>query len=92
MSRVRISTTVDGDRLARLRALRHVSDSQLVDEAFAALLEALETQQELEALEAQPFEDDDDLAWEAPPGPSLPYEGHVPADVVELARRRRSGP
>jgi len=42
------------------------------------------------ALESHPYEADPELAWEAPPGPDLPYEGAVPADVLRLARRRRA--
>ena len=39
MSRIRISTTVDGDLLSRARALRPGSnDSTLIDDALAALL------------------------------------------------------
>lgn len=39
MPRVRVSTTVDGDLLARARGLRgDTSDAALLDEALAALL------------------------------------------------------
>lgn len=39
MSRVRVSTTVDGDLLVRARLLRHgVNDAALLDEALAALV------------------------------------------------------
>jgi hypothetical protein len=89
MARVRISTTVDEERLLRVRRFLDVSDSQLLDRALAALLEELETQRELQALDEHPYEDDQDLAWQAPPGPPLPYDGEIPADVLELARQRR---
>ncbi len=88
MARVRISTTVDGERLARARALTGVSDGKLVDRALVALLEDLEAERELAALDRHPYDDDPDLRWEAPPGPALPYDGEVPADVIALARRR----
>lgn len=89
MARVRISTTVDEGRLARARTLAGVNDGQLVDRALAALLEQLETERELAALDQHPYDDDPDLRWDVPPGPPLPYDGEVPADVLELARRRR---
>lgn len=69
----------------------HTSDSRIVDRALAALVDELEEQQELAALEAQPYQDDPELAREVPPGPDLPYDGDVPADVRRLAARRRAG-
>jgi hypothetical protein len=89
MARVRISTTVDGPLLERSRRLLGMSDGQLVDRALAALVEEVETRQEQAALDEHPYEDDPDLSWEAPSGPALPYDGDVPAEVLELARRRR---
>lgn len=89
MSRVRISTTVDEGRLQRCRRLLGLRDSKLVDRALAALIEEVEATHEREALDAQPYDDDPELAWEAPPGPALPYDGEVPAAVTELAERRR---
>jgi hypothetical protein len=85
MSRVRISTTVDGDRLDRGRRLVTGSDSQLLDEALVALIEA----REREALLAQPYETDADLPSPTGEMPDLPYDGHVPDDVVRLAEERR---
>lgn len=41
------------------------------------------------ALHALPYEEDVELAWEAPPGPDLPYDGRVPAEVLRLAEARR---
>ena len=90
MKRVRISTTVDGERLKQCRRLLGISDSRLVDRALAALLQEIEAGQEA-ALENYPYEEDPDLSWEAPPGPPLPYDGDVPAEVVDLAKRRRRG-
>lgn len=89
MERVRVSTTVDADRLAAARRLLPGTDSRLLDRALAALVEQLEAERELAILAAQPYEHDPDLAWQAPPGPDLPYEGDVPDDVMRLARRRR---
>lgn len=89
MKRVRISTTVDEERLARCRELVDQPDSVLVDQAIEALVEKLEGRLEAKALSSRPYEDDPDLSWSAPPGPDLPYDGEVPAEVVELARRRR---
>jgi hypothetical protein len=89
MKRVRISTTVDRDRLVVCRRLLGGKDSQLLDRALQALVNELESERELAALEAHPYDDDPDLAWEAPPGPDLPYDGDVPKDVIRLAARRR---
>jgi hypothetical protein len=59
-----------------------------MDQALDALVEKLETRLEMLALSARPYEDDPDLAWVAPPGPDLPYDGEVPAEVLRLAKRR----
>lgn len=64
-------------------------DSVLIDRALGLLLEKLQAEHELDALRAEPYEDDDDLAWDAPPGPELPYDGDVPAEVLALAEQRR---
>ena len=89
MKRERISTTVDGWRIHRCRELLGLKDSQLFDRALEALIEQVESHQELAALDAQPYEDDPDLMWEAPPGPDLPYDGEVPSDVRRAAAKRR---
>jgi hypothetical protein len=65
------------------------NDSQILDRALAALIEQLEGEQELAALAALPYEDDPDLAWPVVPGPDLPYDGEVPAEVLRLAAKRR---
>jgi hypothetical protein len=91
MTRVRISTTVDGERLQQCRRLVAGHDSQLMDQALEALIEKLEARLEDLALSARPYEGDPDLAWVAPPGPDLPYDGEVPADVLRLAKRRGRG-
>ncbi len=88
MTRERISTTVDRDRLAACRRLLGTSDSLLIDRALSALLEALEAERDRQAL-ALPYHEDPDLAWEAPPAPALPYDGEIPEDVIRLAEARR---
>ena len=92
MPRVRISTTVDAEQLARCRRLAGVTTSKLVDCALRVLADELERERELAALERLPYEEDPELSWEAPPGPDLPYDGEVPDDVRRLsaARRRRA--
>jgi hypothetical protein len=89
MSRVRISTTVDGDRLDQLRALLPASDSELIDQALRLLLDHVQAERDLAAIRAMPYEEDPDLSWEAPPGPDLPYDGDVPSEVRALAEQRR---
>lgn len=89
MSRTRVSTTVDAERIAQCRAALGVSDSELLDRALAALLRELVGAQERRALEAAPYEDDPELAWQAPPGPDLPYDGPVPEEATRLAAQRR---
>jgi hypothetical protein len=92
MRRVRISTTVDGSRLARARALAGRPDADLLDRALALFIEAVETERERAALRAQPYDADPDLDLPAPEPDAfdaLPYDGDVPADVRRLAARRR---
>jgi hypothetical protein len=89
---MRISTTVEVGKLERARRLLPGPDSRLIDRALDALSGQLEAERELEALLAHPYEDDPELAWQAPPGPDLPYEGAIPPEVIRLAeqsRRRR---
>ena len=89
MRRERISTTVDAATLDRTRRLLPGPDSRLLDRALAALVHELEAEREVTALAAHPYEHDPDLAWAAPAGPDLPYNGEVPPEVLALARRRR---
>lgn len=92
MARVRISTTVDEERLAACRRLLNAPDSRLVDRALRALIDELEGAAELRALHEHPYEDDPDLAWTVSEGPALPYDGEVPKEVLARARalkRRR---
>jgi hypothetical protein len=90
MARVRVSTTVDAHTLEAARRLFPGSDSTLMDRALALLVRHLEAERERAILSARPYEDDPALTWEAPSGPDLPYDGDIPADVLELARQRRA--
>lgn len=90
MVRVRISTTVDADRWATARRLVNGPGSQVVDRALGALIDQLQSDYERAVLTAHPFESDEELGWQAPPGPDLPYRGAVPPEVAELAERRRA--
>lgn len=92
MNRVRISTTVDGDRLAQCRRLLKTQDSRLIDRALQALLDELEGLAEVRALEAHPYEEDPDLTWEVSDAPTLPYDGKIPAEVRARAKARRRRP
>lgn len=89
MKRVRISTTVDGERLALCRRLFKGSDSRMIDSALKALLEELEGLADRRALEAHPYDADPELAWDDRGEPALPYDGAVPKAVVARARARR---
>jgi hypothetical protein len=53
------------------------------------LIQQAEAGRELAALAGNPYENDAELAWNAPPGPDLPYDGEIPKAIAELARRRR---
>lgn len=90
MARTRVSTTVDDERLARARELFDGPDSELLDRALELLVRRLDAERERAAIAAAPYEDDEDLAWQAPPGPDLPYDGDVPEDVRRLASERRA--
>jgi len=89
MKRVRISTTVDADRLEACRRLLKARNSQLVDRALSALIAELEAEHDLTALERALYDDDPDLAWQTPPVPDLPYNGRIPRAVTRLAAARR---
>lgn len=91
MTRLRISTTVDADRLQQCRGLLDTSDSELVDAALAALLRELLGARERAAIQAAPYEEDPELSWQTLPGPDLPYDGAVPEEVQRLAADRRAG-
>jgi hypothetical protein len=90
MIRARISTTVDAERLRRVRDLLGTTDSELIDRALDVLIAQVLAERETAALAAMPYEEDADLAWATPPGPDLPYDGDIPAGVRELAERRRT--
>jgi gamma-glutamyltranspeptidase len=89
MARERISTTVDATRLMAARRLFSLKDSHLIDQALEALIQRELARREVAAIEAHPYENDPDLAWQAPTGPDLPYDGEIPPDVRKLAGRRR---
>lgn len=89
MARVRVSTTVDGETLATLREALGVTDSELLDRALGMLSDAVAAEAEQRALREMPYEDDPDVAWDAPVVPPLVYDGDVPPHVLELARSRR---
>jgi hypothetical protein len=62
MSRVRISTTVDGDILARARAsVPDANDAALMDRALAELTRQVEQQREREVLTRLPYDLDPEL-------------------------------
>ncbi len=91
MARERISTSVDGERLARARSLDLGRDSELFDAALAALIDREEQRREIAALERSPYDADANLRpgdpqidWDR----DLPYDGGVPTDIIDLARRR----
>ncbi|MEI2640216.1 MAG: hypothetical protein V9F03_14670 [Microthrixaceae bacterium] len=93
MARVRISTTVDTERLDRARQIINGRDSEVIDRALSALIEDDERRREIAALTQSPYHLDSDLdlgsvnvGWDD----DLPYDGEVPPEVEELARRRRS--
>lgn len=90
MGRTRISTTVDADVLQRCRDAFGLSDSELLDRALGALWREVVGDQERDAIADEPYEDDPDLSWQAPPGPDLPYDGAVPEEVRRLAAERRA--
>jgi len=89
MPRVRISTTVDAGQWEQSRKLLKLPASKIVDRALQALLEQLEAQRDLDALESFPYEQDPDLSWSAPSQDALPYDGAIPAEVLRLAAKRR---
>lgn len=95
MTRTRISTTVDTEQLQRARGVVGGRDSELFDQALAVLVEQDEVRRDHEALADAPYDEDDELQLGAPEidwDAELPYDGAVPDEVVELARRRRHSP
>ena len=95
MSRVRISTTVDGERLHAARELLGLRDSDLFDRALASIIREATIRQELAALDRFPYAADPDLAMPDLPAigdadDELPYDSEVPAAVIDLARTRRA--
>ena len=89
MARVRLSTTVDGQKLATCRRMLGIPDSQITDRALESLAREVEARADIAAIEAYPYDDDPDLSWETPPGPDIPYDGEVPQEVLDLAATLR---
>jgi hypothetical protein len=91
MSRVRISTTVDSDLLARARAsVPEVNDAALMDRALAELTRQVEQKHERKVLARLPYDLDPELDLPQAPLPDgLPYDGPVPAEVQQLVDERR---
>ena len=79
---------MDAERLERCRRLLGETDSVLVDRALKALIDELQSVEEIRALERAPYEEDPELAWDVSE-PPLPYEGKIPPEVVAKAKRRR---
>lgn len=91
MERMRVSTTVDGARLAHARSLFGGRDADMLDRALAALIDEIETEREIAALRAHPYEDDPMLDLPLMELPDeLSHDGEVPPHVLELAKRRRA--
>ena len=91
MSRVRISTTVDSDLLARARAsVPETNDAALMDRALAELTRQVEQKREREVLARLPYDLDPELDLPQAALPDgLPYDGPVPPEVQQLADERR---
>lgn len=89
--RTRISTTVDGIKWRQAMSLMNSPASQVVDRALEALIDRLEAESEIRALDEFPYDEDPELAWEAEPV-ALPYEGDVPEAIRrQAAQRKRPG-
>ena len=94
MTRVRISTTVDGEQLAAARELLGLRDCELFDRALTVIVRDASISRELASLDRYPYAADPDLAMPNLPAISatdddLPYDAEVPAAVLALARQRR---
>jgi len=87
--RTRISTTVDAIQWERARQLMNSPASRIVDRALETLVERLEAEQDLNALEKFPYEADAELNWEVDQVPGLPYDGKIPQEILRLAAQRK---
>ena len=85
---MRISTTIDQERLDEARRRTGDRDSHLFDRALIALLESLDAEAELRALADAPYATDAELSMPDAPGAGDPYDGAVPANVMRLAKQR----
>lgn len=94
MTRVRISTTVDRDLLARAReSVPGTNDAGLMDRALAELTRQVQQTREREVLDRLPYDLDPDVGGPQAPLPhGLPYDGPVPPEVQRLADERRKVP
>ena len=88
--RVRISTTIDEGRLKEARRRTGSRDSELFDRALVALLDLLDTEAELAAIAAAPYESDPEPAMPGADPTGENYLGSVPAAVRRLAKTRRA--
>ena len=72
--------------LQRARDLLPGPAGRVLDRALLVLIDQLETDRERTALLANPYQDDSDLAWQAPPGSDLDYDGDPPEEIRESRR------
>ena len=91
--RIRVSTTVDNERLTLARKQTGLPDSELIDLALEALLERAERDAEDLALGEHPYHRDSELiglpaGWPASAPPLDDYDDAVPADIVALFASR----
>jgi len=63
----------------------------MLDRALAAFEREAEAAHERSVLAEHPYEEDFELSWRPPPGPSLPYDAEVPKAVRAAAGKRRTG-
>lgn len=91
MKRVRISTTVDATKLERARSLVGTTDAQMIDRALEALIVEVNAAAERDALRRLPYDKDRELDLPAATfAGELPYDGEVPREILETARKRRA--
>lgn len=75
----------------KAREFAGTRDAEMMDRALEAFIERMRAEHELRILAEFPYGDDPNLAMGiAPPMPDLPYDGEIPPDVLELAKRRRA--
>jgi hypothetical protein len=91
MTRARISTTVDAEKLADARARFGGRDADLFDQALELWLRTELIEHERRAILARPYDDDPDLRVQTTEHTiaDLPYDGEPPESVRRLAELRR---